>query len=329
MINLNNITETQFEELCYDLLKKLGFKNINWRKGTGEKGNTSDSGRDIEASRIITDIDNTIYEEKWYIECKHYTKGIPAEKISNAITWASAENIDKLLIITSSFLSNPCKQYIEKIKNKYPFKIKIWENKELEAMLNNYIDLLHKYKINKNYNTYEIMNPYHISYITCLQDNTLEYFLNILEKIDKQKREEIFELTYNFWANKYRIKDDIYDNFIKKCREDLKTTSDIYMVNSIVNVTLQILFNKGNINKIDTVLNDRNEFLGKILSIGTENMTKEQIEENIKNDENSIALIKFFERISDELPEKTQKDYQLYNYFCDNVVAELLKERYL
>ena len=57
MINLNGMTEAEFEELCYDLLVKLGFKNINWRKGTGKTGNTSDSGRDIEATLIINDID--------------------------------------------------------------------------------------------------------------------------------------------------------------------------------------------------------------------------------------------------------------------------------
>lgn len=36
MINLNELNSTQFEELCYDLLLKLGLKNINWRKGTGK-----------------------------------------------------------------------------------------------------------------------------------------------------------------------------------------------------------------------------------------------------------------------------------------------------
>ena len=39
MINLNDITETEFEELCYDLLVKLGFNHINWRKGTGSYHN--------------------------------------------------------------------------------------------------------------------------------------------------------------------------------------------------------------------------------------------------------------------------------------------------
>lgn len=33
MIDLNELSPTDCEELCYDLLLKLGFKNMNWRKG--------------------------------------------------------------------------------------------------------------------------------------------------------------------------------------------------------------------------------------------------------------------------------------------------------
>lgn len=79
---LNGLSPTDFEELCYDLLLKLGFKNKNWRKGTGKTSSLSYSWRDIEASLIITDVDKKVYEEKWYIECNHYEKGIPGDKIS-------------------------------------------------------------------------------------------------------------------------------------------------------------------------------------------------------------------------------------------------------
>lgn len=333
MINLNSLTETQFEELCYDLLVKLGFKNITWRKGTGKSGNTSDNGRDIEACLIVTDIDNTIYEEKWYIECKHYLNGVPTDKVTNAIAWASAEKKDKLLIISSNFLSNSCKQYLEKVKTCCQCKIKVWENKELEKMLNVHIDLLHKYKINRNFNTFQTMNPYHLSYITCLQNNTLEYFFNILEKIDEQKREEIFELTYCFFAHDYGIKEKtprkIYSKFVEKCKENLKTTSDIYLVNSIVNVTLQILFNNGNVNNIETVLENRKDFLCSLLALGLDkDMSKKEIREKLTNNNDDIGLINFFEKISNELPNQTKKAYELYNYFCNNVVADLLKENY-
>ena len=33
MIDLNELSPTDFEELRYNLLLKLGLKNINWRKG--------------------------------------------------------------------------------------------------------------------------------------------------------------------------------------------------------------------------------------------------------------------------------------------------------
>lgn len=340
MINLDNMDEIKFEELCYDLLLKLGFKNLNWRKGTNKKGNTSDSGRDIEASLIITDIDGTVYEEKWYVECKHYIKGVPVQKISNAVDYAVLEKVDKLLIITSSFLSNASKVYLEKVKAKYSLKIKVWENKDLENLLNNHIDLLHKYRLNKNLTKFEFMSPYHISYITKLQDNTLEYFLKILEKLDQKKREEIFELTYRFFSEDYGTREiveaintgkkirhkKIYGKFVKKCKESLKTTSDIFLVNSIVNVTLQILFNFGNIYIIEKVLNDREKFFRGLIALDSNfNIT----EKNSENKKLNKDIIGFCKKINDELPQQIKEANELYNYFCNNVVAELLKENYL
>lgn len=65
MIDLNELSPTDFEELRYNLLLKLGLKNINWRKG--KTSSPFDSGRNIQ--------------------------------ISNAITLATAEKVDKLLII--------------------------------------------------------------------------------------------------------------------------------------------------------------------------------------------------------------------------------------
>lgn len=337
MINLNDINEVQFEELCYDLLIKLGFININWRKGTGKTTSIADSGRDIEASLMITDIDNTIYEEKWYIECKHCVNGVSVDKIANAVAWASSEKIDKLLIITSNFLSNSCKQYISGIQENSVFKIKVWENKELESLLNNYIDLLYKYKINNNFSTYEIMNPYHMNYITSLQNNTLNYFFKVLDNIDSQKREDILELTYRFFTKDYgtpincdsqKIEHkSIYPHFVQSCQKALEITSDIFLVNSIVNITLQILFDKGNVNSIDDTLKSRTEMLENLIMLDVDkNMSKKDLIKKIKSDNASMDLINFFERINKELPERVTKNYELYNYFCNMVVAKLLKE---
>lgn len=338
MISLNELNSTQFEELCYDLLLKLGFKNINWRKGTGKSSSPSDGGRDIEASLIVTDIDNKEYEEKWYIECKHYEKGVPPDKISGAITWASAEKVDKLLIIASNFLSNPCKQYIEKTRNQVSFKIKIWENKDLEIMLNNHIDLVHKYNIKNNTNVIELINPYHIIYISSLQYNTLRYFYSVLEKIDVEKREELLADTYYLFT-KIKSKKPMdmdtkiietienpytYDNFKKVCESNLESTTEMFLVNGIVNMTLQILFHGGNINKIDYFIEQR-----KMLIESMKIVAKRDEVNSTKNDNYINGLIEKYQKDLDKLPSQVKESYDLYNYFCNNVVAELLKENYL
>ncbi len=59
-----------------------------------------------------------------------------------------------------------------------------------------HIDLVHKYNIKNNTNVIELINPYHISYISSLQYNTLRYFYSVLEKIDVEKREELLADTY-------------------------------------------------------------------------------------------------------------------------------------
>ena len=70
--------------------------------------------------------------------------------------------------------------------------------------------------------------------------------------------------------------------------------------------------------------------LAQLLTIGlNKNISANEITEDIIKDENNIEIIEFFEKIDKELPEQTKKYYELYNYFCNNVVAELLKEDYL
>ena len=55
--SLNHLTDTEFEQFCYDLLSELKFVNLNWRKGTGFSSSPSDRGRDIEChtrTKILT-----------------------------------------------------------------------------------------------------------------------------------------------------------------------------------------------------------------------------------------------------------------------------------
>jgi hypothetical protein len=59
--SLDNLTDTQFEEFCYDLLADLGFTNMSWRKGPGFSSSPSDRGRDIECQLVREDVDGDTY----------------------------------------------------------------------------------------------------------------------------------------------------------------------------------------------------------------------------------------------------------------------------
>lgn len=121
---------TEFEEFCYELLNEIdGFKNVDWRKGTPKNASPSDRGRDIVADTDREEIDGATHTETWFVDCKHYSSGVPPEAIQGLLTWAQAERPDVALIVASGFLSNPCKDFIAKYveENRPAFRIKYWE----------------------------------------------------------------------------------------------------------------------------------------------------------------------------------------------------------
>ena len=74
-ISFDNLDPTDFEEFCFDLMQRLGFVNVDWRKGTDKKGSPSDRGRDLVAQLERTDVDGHKFFETWFVDCKHYKPG--------------------------------------------------------------------------------------------------------------------------------------------------------------------------------------------------------------------------------------------------------------
>ncbi|WP_269849507.1 restriction endonuclease [Methanosarcina horonobensis] len=145
--SFDHLNSTQFEEFCFELLECLGFRNVNWRKGTGHASSPSDQGRDIECERVLEDVvDGELIIEKWFVECKHYKTGVPPEKIQGVLSWATSKRPDRVLIIASNFLSNQCKNSLDDYvrENRPPFKIKYWEKKDLEKVTQGHSLLLKK-----------------------------------------------------------------------------------------------------------------------------------------------------------------------------------------
>jgi hypothetical protein len=137
------LSDRRFEELCFDLLMKQGYKGLTWRQGG------PDNGRDIEGRFSVTCPLVDSYDEKWFFECKRYKGGVPVTEIDSKLTWAEAEKAKHLMIITSSYLSNNTRTWLEKIAPQKPYTIHLIEGKRLKQLVLLYHDLMIEYFIDK------------------------------------------------------------------------------------------------------------------------------------------------------------------------------------
>ncbi|MCK4251156.1 restriction endonuclease [candidate division WOR-3 bacterium] len=331
--SLDHLNATRFEEFCYDLLFELGFVNINWRKGTGFSSSPSDRGRDIECQLEKEDIDGKKYLEKWFVECKHYIKGVPPEKLQNVLSWANSERPDIVLIIVSNFLSNSTIDYLEDYQknNNPPFRIKLWQRTDIERLSIGKSKLLRKYNIMGKFPFLSIMHPAHLLYLKKPPINTLEYFFKTLDKLDTQKRDEIMGLTYIAIIKprlrrpvtreetlKELIIDKIsYESFREKCRKLTNNIEPSMIVLLIVVYTLEHIFDLGDTTSIDEKMEAHKSGIEDLqISIKTKDVNREILETLIKKLQNNIKSI----------PDNVKKHYALYEYFCENVVEELFKQ---
>ncbi|GEK80148.1 hypothetical protein ABA31_14990 [Agrococcus baldri] len=148
-LSFDNLDATEFEEFCFDVLKQAGYINVDWRKGTAKKASPSDRGRDIVAERERTDVDGLKYTERWFVDSKHYEKGVPPEALQGLMTWAEAEQPDVVLVMASGYLSNPAKDWLDQYqKNRRPpFRIRHWERPQLADIVTAHPDLIYKHNV--------------------------------------------------------------------------------------------------------------------------------------------------------------------------------------
>ncbi|WP_297119477.1 restriction endonuclease [Enterobacter sp. ECC-175] len=196
--NFDALDPTKFEEFCYDLLSSLSPAQLDWRKGTPLGSSPSDRGRDLEATFLKTEIDGSQIFEKWHIECKHYEKGVPPDKLHGVLSWAMAVRPDVLLIIASGYLSNACKEHLElfKANNKPPFRLLVWERKKLESLTSGNFELRAKYGLTKELSFMRLINNYHAEYTLNAHFNTIPFFLSAMDELEDDLRREVFGLVF-------------------------------------------------------------------------------------------------------------------------------------
>jgi hypothetical protein len=362
--SFNHLNETQFEEFCYDLLGELKFINRNWRKGTGLSTSPSDRGRDIECWREITDPLGKKRLEKWFVEAKHYKQGIPPEKLQGILSWANAQRPDQVLIIASNFLSNPAKDYLTcYIKNNNPpFEINFWERPDLEKAIAGKSRLLRKYDIAGDFPFLSILHPVHLMYLKRSSLNTLDYFFEVLDRLDPEKRDKLLGWVYTPIIKPMRrepiteeetlmelqIDEVSYEVFKEKCYEIAPVFDQILLVPALVNFILQHHFVISDLTEIDATLERHKSTIAHYQNLIREIDTdKDEDKENLRFHlkiakeiyeksgytfltedlkEGFEKTLKMFTEFSDTAESRIKKNYSLYEYFCENVLSALLEE---
>lgn len=320
--NFDSLDPTQFEEFCYDVLLSLTPAHLDWRKGTPLGSSPSDQGRDLEAIFHRTDIDGSKFTEKWNIECKHYDKGVPPEKLQGALSWAHSTRPDVLLIIASGYLSNACKNYLEQYveNNKPPFRIVIWERQKLESLTSGNKALRAKYGLEKELSFMKLINNYHAEYSLKANYNTLPFFLEALDELDPALRDEVFyEAYFTTIGPRFRehkndqeslhdcMLDEVNYRSYKKKLLSMRHIPSGY-VSTTVTQALASMFTGSDITNIKQVQDNWDAFIQHVSKV-----RKEKDLSFMKAKRNALA-------------EDVMKRYERYNHFCNTFVRKLLSE---
>ncbi len=138
-VDFSMLDDRQFEEFCFDLLGRSGFLNLTWRQGG------PDQGRDIQGSYDAPNALVGRITETWFVQCKHYKGGVPPTPLSDAVTWADAQQPQHLLFIVSSYPSNPTRQWLDQISAQKAYGIHTLGGKTLATQIVKYPELVERY----------------------------------------------------------------------------------------------------------------------------------------------------------------------------------------
>lgn len=193
----SRLTPTEFEELCYDLVSRLGFEQVSWRKGSGGEHSPSDGSRDIEAYWPIDEPDGFKDRQLWLIDAKHVTspQALGKSKVVDFLSLRVIYPNAKLLIMTSGYISNSLKDSIKEIGVE---KIRVWERHQIIAFVTKYHELLHKFDLSQHLNYLTQIHPLHVIWMREVAFTTDKMVEMVLEMGKKINKETIDHMAFEF-----------------------------------------------------------------------------------------------------------------------------------
>lgn len=122
------LTSTDFEELCYHILKANKYTDIQWYGKSG-----GDRGRDLTAKKEESPLSSIKVIAKCVIQCKRYVKKPPTKRdIESFLTDAREHKPDKVLIMITNNLTSDTRDWLNSVRQNYNFEIVLMEELALE-----------------------------------------------------------------------------------------------------------------------------------------------------------------------------------------------------
>lgn len=179
------------------------------------------------------------------------------------------------------------------------------------------------------------MNPYHIRYIKEYPYNSIYKLFQSLENLEEEKLYEIMDIAGAFYIRE--IDKDLFNDKQKllkqiklKCVEIAKMTCQLVSVNAFVSVVANSLLSHGNPLTVNENINSSKNMLESMKY--NEKEVVEKIKKTYGNksisDENIKHVYDTFQKSIDNMKINQEEHLNLYNYFCNNVIKDLLEEDY-
>ena len=334
-MKFNNLSDSDFEELTYDLLAAIGFVNLSWRRGSGLGGASADQGRDIVAQERRVGPDGSEHFETWFVQCKNYIRGVPPEKLEGALAWSAAERPNTLLFAVSNFLSNPAKTYLENYEcnNRPSFRLRIWERKDFERLLSSHPALIRKYQLDPG-NPVCTVHPAHLQYVLSPTLNTLDCFFMLLETMDHSIRDEAFDFAFHALINprfrEPRHKNETmaelmldpvdYPAFRAKCRKLVdQGIAEHFLVQAIVSDALSWTWQFGDPSQVDTTIARNQEAINYFNE-------KLKVETDVDRIETLRSIIAKSKSLMESVHERQSKWKRYYDTLCRALLPALALE---
>lgn len=147
MTDWNKISPDRFEQLCTEIIQGEGFYNIR------RLGKTGDRGRDILAQKQTQLLYGSKETQNWVIQCKRYvSSNLNSSEIGKELNKVRMHSPDYYVIILTNTLNPNVHDWLEGVKNQYPFKILVFDIDWLEKQLKRQPSLYQSYFENKERN---------------------------------------------------------------------------------------------------------------------------------------------------------------------------------